>query len=110
MPPHPTFFVKKKIYEKYGYFNLKLGSAADYEIMLRFMLKHRISSMYIPQVLIKMRAGGVSNKSWKNRFLANKYDRLSWKLNEIRPYPWTLFLKPVRKLHQYLLPYIKKDY
>ena len=43
MPPHPTFFVRREVYEKYGLFNLKLGTAADYELMLRFLLKHKIS-------------------------------------------------------------------
>ena len=40
MPPHPTFFVKKEIYEKYGYFNTGFRISADYELMLRFLVKH----------------------------------------------------------------------
>jgi hypothetical protein len=58
MPPHPTFFVRRRVYEKYGLFNLDLGTAADYELMLRFLLKHRISTVYIPEVPVKMRVGG----------------------------------------------------
>ena len=46
MPPHPTFFVRKSVYEKYGLFNLDLGTAADYELMLRFLVKHQISCKY----------------------------------------------------------------
>ena len=61
MPPHPTFFVRKNVYEKYGYFNLALGSAADYELTLRFLLKYRARVLYIPEVLVKMRIGGLSN-------------------------------------------------
>jgi glycosyltransferase involved in cell wall biosynthesis len=67
MPPHPTFFVRRKIYERYGFFNIKLGSAADYELMLRFLLKHKITAAYIPEVIVKMRTGGMSNVSLKNR-------------------------------------------
>lgn len=102
MPPHPTFFVKREIYEKYGLFNLNLGSAADYELMLRFLLKYKITTVYIPQVLIKMRTGGISNASLKNRIRANRMDRLAWKVNGLKPYPWTLWLKPLRKATQFL--------
>ena len=103
MPPHPTFFVRRSVYEKYGGFNLDLGSAADYEIMLRFLLKHRISTRYIPEVLVKMRTGGVSNASITNRLKANTMDRQAWRVNGLTPFPWTLWLKPARKIGQYFL-------
>ena len=80
MPPHPTFFVRRRIYEKYGKFNLELGTAADYELMLRFLVKHNISTAYLPKVLVKMRTGGVSNVSLRNRLKANYNDRLAGKL------------------------------
>jgi len=103
MPPHPTFFVRRSIYEKFGVFNLSLGSAADYELMLRFLLKHKITTTYIPEVLVKMRTGGTSNLTFKNRLLANRNDRLAWKVNNLKPYPWTLYLKPLRKIGQYFI-------
>ena len=103
MPPHPTFFVRRRVYEKYGLFNLDLGSAADYELMLRFLLKHRIKVGYIPEVLVHMRAGGVSNASVKNRLRANANDRKAWEVNGLKPYPWTLWMKPIRKIPQYYL-------
>lgn len=103
MPPHPTFFVRRKIYERYGAFNLNLGSAADYELMLRFLLKYKITTVYIPQVLIKMRTGGISNASLKNRIRANRMDRMAWEVNSLKPYPWTLWMKPLRKIGQYFL-------
>jgi len=102
MPPHPTFFVRRSVYERYGGFRLDLGTAADYELMLRFLVKHRITTCYIPAVLVKMRVGGVSNASLRNRLLAHQYDRKAWTVNGLRPYPWTLLLKPVRKLGQWL--------
>lgn len=101
MPPHPTFFVRRRVYEKYGLFNLDLGSAADYELMLRFLYKHRIKVAYIPEVLVCMRAGGVSNASLKNRLKANRMDRKAWEINGLTPYPWTTMLKPIRKIPQY---------
>jgi len=73
MPPHPTFFVRRKIYEKYGLFNLSLGSAADYELMLRFLLKHKVSTAYIPSILVKMRNGGVSNVSVKIEYKVTEW-------------------------------------
>jgi glycosyltransferase len=103
MPPHPTFFVRRQVYEQYGLFNLNLGSAADYELMLRFLLKHRINVKYIPEVLVYMRAGGASNESLKARLKANRNDRAAWEVNGLRPYPWTILLKPARKISQYFL-------
>jgi len=102
MPPHPTFFVRRSVYEKYGLFNLDLGSAADYEIMLRFLLKHKVKAKYIPETLVHMRTGGVSNASIKNRLKANHMDRKAWKVNDLKPYPWTLAMKPLRKLGQWI--------
>lgn len=101
MPPHPTLFLKRNIYEKYGTFRLDMGSAADYELMLRMLHKHRIRTAYIPEVLVKMRAGGVSNLTVWNRWKANRKDRQAWKVNHLKPYPFTLLLKPLRKLHQF---------
>jgi hypothetical protein len=100
MPPHPTFFVRRSVYQRYGLFNLNLGTAADYELMLRFLVKHGITTAYIPRVIVKMRMGGVSNAAVKNRIRANLMDREAWRVNGLRPYPWTLFFKPVRKFHQ----------
>ena len=72
MPPHPTFFVKKSVYENFGVFNTDLRSAADYELMLRFLHKHRIKVAYLPEFIVKMRVGGQSNASDKNRVKANQ--------------------------------------
>jgi glycosyltransferase involved in cell wall biosynthesis len=101
MPPHPTFFVRREVYERYGLFRLDMGSAADYELMLRFLIKHRIAVGYVPEILVRMRAGGVSNVSIDNRLRANRMDRLAWSVNDLRPYPWTTILKPARKLGQW---------
>ena len=102
MPPHPTFFVRKKVYDTLGVFNISLKSAADYELMLRFLYKAKISVSYLPQVLVKMRAGGMSNASVNNRIKANREDREAWRVNNIRPYIFTTWLKPLRKLTQFV--------
>jgi glycosyltransferase len=101
MPPHPTFFVKRNCYETLGGFNLKLKSAADYELMLRFVHKHKIKLAYLRRYIIKMRVGGKSNASIKNRIKANQEDKKAWKMNDLKPYRLTLYLKPLRKIIQF---------
>lgn len=103
MPPHPTFFVKKSVYEQYGRFNLNLYTAADYELMLRFLYRYDIKVAYLPEILVNMRTGGASNKSIRNRLLANKGDRMAWEINNLKPYWFTLYLKPLRKITQFLI-------
>lgn len=103
MPPHPTFFVRREVYDRAGLFNLELHSAADYELMLRILLKLEMTAQYIPKVIVKMRAGGMSNASLFNRLRANKEDRMAWKINGLRPYFFTLYLKPVRKISQFFI-------
>ncbi|MCX6122122.1 MAG: glycosyltransferase family 2 protein [Ignavibacteriales bacterium] len=65
-PPHPTFFVKKNIYDRLGVFNTDYKFSSDVELMIRFLCKHSVSTCYIPDVLIKMRDSGKSNKSLIN--------------------------------------------
>lgn len=102
MPPHPTFFVRKEIYKKYGMFNLNLKSAADYEFMLRVLYKYKTSSYYLSQTLTVMRDGGMSNSSVSNRLRGNSEDSNAWKINNVKPYFFTRYLKPLRKLTQFV--------
>jgi glycosyltransferase len=69
--------------------------------MLRFLVRYKITTSYIPEVLIKMRMGGQSNATLRRRLAANRLDRLAWKVNNLKPYPWTLLLKPISKIGQY---------
>ena len=101
MPPHPTFFVRRKIYEQFGLYRTDLGTSADYELMVRMMVKHKIKTTYIPHIMVHMRTGGLSNISLRARFKANRMDRQSWKVNGMNPYPWTVIAKPLRKLIQW---------
>jgi len=102
MPPHPAFFVKRAAYERYGYFNLELGTAADYELMLRLIRKEAVSTYYLSELLVKMRVGGMSNESLINRIKANQNDLKAWQVNGIKP-DWSFrFLKPLSKIKQYL--------
>jgi glycosyltransferase involved in cell wall biosynthesis len=72
MPAHPTFFVKRWIYERYGFFNTTYTIAADYELLIRFLYKHLISYHYLQEPLVAMRLGGISTRNFKNTLLLNK--------------------------------------
>lgn len=101
MPPHPTFFVKRNVYEKFGVFNTEFKTAADYELMLRFIHKNKIALAYLPEFTVKMRVGGASNESVVNRVNANREDRRAWDINGLKPRFYTLYLKPLRKILQF---------
>lgn len=102
MPPHPTFFVRKDIYTEYGLYDETLKTSADYEMMLRLLYKHQISVAYLPECLVCMRTGGQSNATLRHRLQANREDRLAWKKNGLDPRFYTTWLKPIRKLPQFI--------
>lgn len=101
MPPHTGFFMKKSCYLKHGLYNLSLGSSADYELMLRMFELYNLKSKYIPLNITNMRVGGVSNSSFKNRWQANRNDKKSWKINGLKPFWFTLLIKPFIKIKQF---------
>ena len=102
MPAHPTFYVRREIVEQLGDYEPYFFSASDFELMTRYLYKHRISSYYLPELIVKMRKGGMSNGSLKKRLRANRRDYLALKKNDI-PFPFFVsFIKPLRKIPQYL--------
>ena len=92
IPPHPTFYVKKAIYNKYGFFDTSYRFAADYELMVRFLAFHKINVRYIPIVAVKMRVGGVTNKSIRNIVKQNFEILRACKKNNIKVYPPLFFI------------------
>lgn len=109
MAPHPTFFVKKELIEKYGAFKTDLTLAADYEMMVRLLFFKKCTTAYLPHILVKMRLGGQGNKAVKNRMVANQEDRIAWRYNGYFS-PLIYFItvcKPLRKILQFL-PFFKK--
>ena len=102
MPAHPTFYVRKEIVEQLGGYKPYYFSASDFELMTRYLYKHRISSHYLPELIVKMRKGGMSNGSLKKRLRANRRDYLALKNNDV-PFPLMVsIIKPLRKLPQYI--------
>ncbi|MEN0055271.1 MAG: glycosyltransferase family 2 protein [Mucilaginibacter sp.] len=102
MPPHPTFYCKRDLFEKFGFYSLDYGSAADFELMLRFMHLNKIRSFYLNKVMVKMLTGGVSSKSFKNRINAWRFDLKAMRKNGVTLPLFALILKPIRKLIQFI--------
>ena len=70
-PGHTALFLKKKVYDDYGLYNIDFKLVADFELMLRVFDKYKIKAFYLQEYLIKMRLGGVTNKSLKNIYKQN---------------------------------------
>lgn len=103
MPPHPTVYVAREVYEKLGTYRTDLGSAADYECLIRLMYLHKIKVKYLPFISVKMRVGGESNATIGNRLKANHSDRSAWIENGLKPPLGIRLTKPMSKLPQYFL-------
>jgi glycosyltransferase involved in cell wall biosynthesis len=99
--PHPTFFCRKQVFEKYGYLNEEFQIAADFELMLRFIEKHKIKVGYLPKVIVKMRNGGKANVL-RGIIRGNLEIIRSFRLNGLCLSPWFFVLKPIMKISQLL--------
>jgi glycosyltransferase len=99
MPPHPTLFLRREIYQKYDAFDTSFKIAGDYDFMLR-ILKDNIAVKYLPQVLYRMRVGGQSNRSIRNLFNKSKEDLRAMRKNGIDKPFLTLFYKNIYKVMQ----------
>lgn len=106
MPAHPTFFLRRALYERYGGYDLEFRLQSDYEMMLRLFEIHRIRTEYIPEILVRMRMGGVSNSSIGNIIAGNLEAMRACKKNNFPVSP--LFI--VRKLLSRLLQFPARFY
>ncbi len=103
MPQHGTFYARKDVYMKYGLFRNEFPIAADYELILRFLYKHRISTIYLPKILLTIRTGGVSRAGFFNtsKMFIDNYK--ACKLNGLKPALAACFLKRLLKIPQYII-------
>ena len=101
MPPHPTFYCKRDLFEKFGLYSLNYGTAADYELMLRFLYINKLPAYYIRKIIIKMKIGGKSNKNFSSRVKGLFFDLKAMRNNGISIPIITLIVKPLRKIIQY---------
>ncbi len=102
VPPHPTFFVRKRVYDQYGVFDLRYRLAADFELMARFLENHGIQAVYVPKIFVKMRVGGATNKSIVNIIKQNCEILQACKKNNIKiSFPIFLMHKFVSRINQF---------
>lgn len=102
LPAHPTFFVRRKIYEKYGLFDLQYRIQSDFELTMRFLAVHKIKSVYIPDILIRMRMGGTTNNSAMNFIKGNLESYRACKKHGLKIMPWFFLTKWAQRLPQFV--------
>ena len=102
MPPHPTFYMKRELYQKYGLFDLSFRIAADYDSLLRYLWLNNMKMSYLPKVLIKMRVGGASNGSLKNIIQKTKEDIKALSNNGV-PVVRAVIWKNLSKIPQFFI-------
>lgn len=101
MTPHLSTYIKREVYEKNDGFDTRFKIAADYELMLRFLYKNNLKVKYLPEVIAKMRAGGVSNSSFLNIIISNYEVYKSWRVNDLKIWPLIILIKPASKIKQF---------
>jgi glycosyltransferase len=102
MPPHPTLYCVKGIYDKFGTFDSNFRISADYDLIIRIFKNKNLKSVYLPQTMIIMNQGGISNATLKSKFLKSKEDYKVLKKNKIKLPLTTVFFKNVRKVYQFV--------
>lgn len=102
MPPHPTFYCKRLLFEMWGNYDLQYGTAADYELMLRFIHLNGASTYYLNKTMVNMVTGGESNKNYFNRIKAWRNDYRAMRKNGVKFALLCIFFKPISKIFQYI--------
>ncbi|MFD2145622.1 glycosyltransferase family 2 protein [Mucilaginibacter antarcticus] len=102
MPPHPTFYCRRQLFETHGLYDTQYGTAADYELMLRFVHAHKATTQYLNKVMVNMAVGGVSNQNYRNRFKAWGNDFKAMGKNGVLFPRICIVCKPIRKLFQFI--------
>jgi glycosyltransferase len=100
MPPHPTIYCKREVYETYGDFNSNLKISADYDFILRVFKLSNLTKKHVPKVIVNMQMGGASNGSIKNLFVKTKEDYIVVKANKCGGFV-CVFFKNIRKIKQF---------
>jgi glycosyltransferase involved in cell wall biosynthesis len=101
MPPHPSFYVRRELFEKLGYYKTDYKIAADYELVLRFLLISKIKYKYLEMPFVSMRSGGVSNKSIGSNIILNKEIARACRENGIYTNYLLIYLKYITKVFEF---------
>lgn len=106
MPAHPTFFTYKSNFIDFGSYDPSFNIGGDFELLLRFLYKHKISYKYIPIDLMKMRTGGISTRSLKSTLTINQENLTAFKINKYYTNYFFLFSRYFIKIFHYLPNFI----
>lgn len=101
MPPHPTLYLRRDVFEKLGLYDTNMRISADYDAILRYLVKGRIDLGYVPHVLVKMRTGGESNRSLERILKKSREDLSAIRRNGVGGV-YTLMMKNVSKIYQFV--------
>lgn len=101
MPGHPTLFLKREIYEKYGLYNTSFKIAADYEFMIRFLKDEKNQLAYLPETIIAMFYGGTSSNGLRSYLISLKEGHMALKNNGISGASIIDIKRTIRVLHQF---------
>lgn len=101
MPGHPTLFLKREVYEKYGLYDTSYRCAADYEFMVRFLKDADNRLAYVPRVLVAMFYGGTSNAGMRNYLVSFREGYQALRKNGVGFPLWITMLRSVRVLLQF---------
>lgn len=101
MPPHPTLYLRREVFDHWGLYDTGLRIAADYDAMLRYLVKGRIRLAYVPEVFVKMRVGGESNRSLERILRKSREDLTAIRRNGVGGIG-TLALKNLSKIGQFI--------
>jgi glycosyltransferase involved in cell wall biosynthesis len=102
MPAHPTLYLRREVYERFGTYEKNMRIAADYDFILRYFSQATGKSVYIPEVLYKMRVGGVSNRNWAKIRQKMQENMLAIRRNRVGGLH-TLAFKNLSKVRQFLV-------
>ena len=101
LPAHPTFFLRRVLYQRYGGFDLQYRLQADFELTLRMLAVHKLPSVYLPEVIVKMRMGGVSNRSVLNVIKGNLEAYRACRRHDLKVSPLFMVRKVLSRLPQF---------
>lgn len=102
MPAHPTFFARRSVYQRFGGFNLRYRLQSDFDLLMRFMAVHGIRTRYVPETWVRMRMGGMSNRSIRNVIRGNLEAYAACRANGLGVPPWFIVTKVLSRLPQFI--------
>ena len=102
MPGHPTLYLKREVYEKYGLYNTAYKCSADYDFMVRILKDEAIKLAYVPTTIIRMYYGGTSTASAGSYVISLKEAHQALKENGIKAAWWVDFRRTVRLVVQFI--------